>query len=484
MILIAYGLLQLGFFAAANDKICDDIHRLSCAPGVYDDGTGSARKSTEVTDQVGKFNEELSKAGREKFTKILIETENVQFRKAVLSGTGLALNEVCKNAEEDPSKACIDLMGEGLTELAMKKLGGQVGMGNLMNPYSQSLSDEDFIIEASEFKEVEKFLLEKTKMIVRTEEIERKVREKVFPRVKAMLVKKIASMVSDQNARKLLMDKVKSIRYVGANCSEDFTGRQSISGILIPNAIYLPKSNSFKYCAARALNNSSEFAMAAVIAHELSHSVDPCNIGVGPSDYVFQYKGAKTREEAEEMFPFKGVVGCLRKPESLGAMFMDQPGQMYGMLPPGQVQPPMGGRPGPQNKPNEVKQFKSFCYPIAMDQINESFADWMATEILPDYISENYPNLTRQQLRNGYSNVWRGSCYMPNVNMGYGVSGPSFDFHPSPDKRSNGMILVHPKIRSQMGCEGQAEERIYCPPEVQKPMSEEKPLKKKEEATK
>ena len=35
--------LSLGLNALADsDKVCDDLYRLTCAPGTYDDGTGSA----------------------------------------------------------------------------------------------------------------------------------------------------------------------------------------------------------------------------------------------------------------------------------------------------------------------------------------------------------------------------------------------------------------------------------------------------------
>lgn len=483
---------------AASDKVCEDLHRFSCAPGTYNDGTGLGGKEAVGREAGKKVKSELVDLAREQFKKKLKDKDAVQFRKMALSGTGLVLNDqACKDAVENPSDECVDLMSDGLTDLAVKKLlpvPMQSGMYG-----GPSMRDEAFILESAQFKEVVDAMLEKTKSSVKAEETDKKIREKVFPKVQALLLKKIETMVDDEKTRKMLTDKVKAIRYTGSDCSED--GRATIAGILVQNAMYNSVRNSFKYCAGSDLSNNSEFKMVFTIAHELSHGVDPCGVGIGPTDFVFSYKGAKTRSDAENMFPFKGVAQCLRRPDSIGAissdeLYMGTPNP-YGMNMGGMGYP--GGYPGgqPMGPPNGVGQmpgsnpygqqkpslpFKGFCN-MVHDQITESFADWMAAEILPDYIAENYPNLSREQLRNGYSNVWRGECTTMLAQSADGKLLQYFDVHPETEKRNNTILLVNPKIRQQMGCSATLEDKVYCAVVSQAPNTKAQPDVKTPEAT-
>jgi hypothetical protein len=85
------------------------------------------------------------------------------------------------------------------------------------------------------------------------------------------------------------------------------------------------------------------------------------------------------------------------------------------------------------------------------DQIGESFSDWLASEVLPRYIEKNFSHLSRDQIRNGYSNVFRGMCSNMNpasTNV-FGMPDP----HPTIQARVNKILLAHPDVRRQLGCE-------------------------------
>jgi hypothetical protein len=63
--------------------------------------------------------------------------------------------------------------------------------------------------------------------------------------------------------------------------------------------------------------------------------------------------------------------------------------------------------------------------------------------------------LTQQQIRNGYSNAFRGLCES-DVNDG------QFDSHPPLERRVDYLELMQPQIRQQMGCPPTVAGRTYC----------------------
>jgi hypothetical protein len=83
------------------------------------------------------------------------------------------------------------------------------------------------------------------------------------------------------------------------------------------------------------------------------------------------------------------------------------------------------------------------------DQIGESVSDWLASEVLPEYIAKHHPKLTRDQYRTGYSNAFRGDCNNANPMPPFHPPG---DPHPPNSERVNKIILANPQVRRQMGC--------------------------------
>jgi hypothetical protein len=209
--------------------------------------------------------------------------------------------------------------------------------------------------------------------------------------------------------------------------------------------------------------------MVQTIAHEMSHSIDPCRIGQGLAA-PFKFKEGATQEEAEQSFPVGDVISCLRKPESIMALreprqpVVSYVGPGYGGIgSPRQdrkaKQVPYGAYgygtysavpPQPQAAGGEPPGFDGFCQ---RDQINEAFCDYMAAEVMPQYMSAHHPQLTRAQLRNGYGNAWRGVCAQDESMMGT---------HPPIKRRNDFLLLMQPQIREQMGCGPNVANRVYC----------------------
>ena len=94
---------------------------------------------------------------------------------------------------------------------------------------------------------------------------------------------------------------------------------------------------------------------------------------------------------------------------------------------------------------------------ISGDQIGESFADWLAAEILPRYVEKHLPSMSESEKRIGYANTYKPLCHPSESSEEVG-----FDPHPSTERRLNAIFLVNPKIRQQMGCKEPSREYTYC----------------------
>lgn len=464
-------LLSQAVLAVASDTVCEDLHRLSCAPGTYDDGTGVGKSESVYNKERFEIIDKVSNLTREKFATALKNPRANHFRKIVLSATGLSLNPECDGADLKPSQDCLVLMAEGAANIAIKKMFASSPSSNTLTP-SGRIEDQAFLVESDPFLKIENEIFLSAKKEMGLDELEKKIRTKIFPQIRDLLIQQIEASVQNPKLRKELTDKISAITFEGSICGAGDSKIKNIAGLLNANAFQHPVGNRFQYCAGHSFLNSSEFRIARTLAHELSHAIDPCGITRGPQDYTFKYKDNLTRAQAQEQFPFPGILQCLRGKDSVNAKFVRQVRTQVAMPVGTNIGNGLGGAVyknggayGPLSNddpdldtdmieiPNET--FQLFC---KGDQITEAFSDWMAAEITPKYISKNFPNLSTQQYRFGYSNVWRGQCNDSDMQSGAGI-GQS---HPVTERRNNYILLMQPQIRSQMGCPPTVVARKYC----------------------
>lgn len=450
-------LTKLSVANSGEDLVCENLAKLTCAPGDYNDGTGTARNATLDDDEMKKIQSKVIARAKEKFKSILSDPKNTSFRSAVLSAAGLSVNTECQGAEDiaKPTESCLNLLLTGIGDITAKKMMAfQPDFRKYKPDESGNFSDEVYVVDSREFAKVEEQILAEMKPELKIDELDKKVKEVVFPKVKELLMAKIPTMVQNPALQRKLLNKIREIEFDGSNCPfRDRESKEKLSDFLIPNAFYMPNQKDFKYCSGLALQNKSEFQIAFIIAHELTHSIDPCGVSMGPHDFTFRYPPGLNKKQAETVYPLADVIGCLRGAESVLAMdlntFEEKKRQevLRQMRVPQQPNDPQDdGPPDPTNR-------SYFCN--RDDQITEALPDWMAAEILPDYMKANHSELTQEQFRKGYSNVWRGLC---NDN-----SDEMFDEHPHIERRINNNLLVQPKIRQQMGCsEALPPDRVYC----------------------
>ncbi|MGZ3804367.1 MAG: hypothetical protein ACXVB4_09175 [Pseudobdellovibrionaceae bacterium] len=437
--------------------LCNELARFSCAPGNYKDQTGFVKSSTEIQRFMSNYSEKSRVQLNEKFKKILNDPENSYFKELAISGLGLKNSPQCSSSKANDVTACQENLLEGLTALVQKQ-----ALSPLMPTASLqrmgSLSDAGYILQNEIYQGVLNDLNRQAQTDLSNPEVEKKIKEKIFPNIKSLIAERINQLSIPDEQKKFMINKVKSIQFAGSNCSEigggnghGGSGGQLISTLLIPNAFYDPGRNTFKYCSGFLLQSTSEFQIAMFIAHELSHSIDPCGLSSGPSDMSFKYKNSDDLKKMEQEFPLKNIISCLRDPRSVEARNLAA-GQGQGVTPNGYGGGYPGGAGMAQGPPSPLKP--SFC---VSDQITESFADWMAAEVMPQYIEKNY-KLTPEQYREGYANVFRTSCWAyPDTSDNF-----NWDVHPAIGRRINKILLVNPKLRTQMGCPEKHPENIYC----------------------
>jgi hypothetical protein len=452
-------LISSSTFAEAQSGLCENLSHFSCSPGIQNDGTGVARSGAETKKATEAF-DELRPHVEQKFKRLLENPENTEFRRLALSTTGLNDAPYCKSIKKEDLDKCNYDIATGLTRLTRRKLTLNNKIENMaeMNDLrSKSLLIENDVF-ASVIKDIDKEVGEKYGQPKIAERIEKKI----FPEILKLLVKKIQSLPIDEKAKTAIEKKITAIRFAGTDCSDSSGG--GLSKHFHPNANYSPELNSFRVCHGLFVENSSDFHLAGVIAHELAHAIDPCIIAKYPEKYGFDYKHTDSVDNLDDDYPISGLLGCLRSDRSIAAKRMND----------GIYNNPHRG------KSKNEKDFYSHCN---SDQITESTCDWYAMEILPEFIQQNHPNLTKEQWQIGFSNVFRPGC--TDKKRTDKEKEKDQDEHPELTDRIDRIFLQNPTVREKMGCIKPHSKFVYCDPnnvEFLKQIAEEKRSTKKTKA--
>lgn len=450
---------------AEVSPLCEDLARFSCAPGSFKDATGAVKSASEFQRSLTAWGEKSRLQVNEKFKKILENPENAYFQELAVAGLGLKNSPQCSSSVPSDVSACRENVVEGLTLLAQKQALLPLMSLPVMNRMS-SLSDTTYILQNEVYQGVVRDLNKQLEADLSNPDMEGKIKDKIFPGVKELMVERIGELSIPEEQKKFMINKIRSIQFAGTNCSEiggPYKDGPAISSLLVPNAFYNAGRNIFKFCSGFLLQSTSEFQIAKIIGHELSHAIDPCLIAFGPTDMGFKYKNSVSLQKMEQEFPFRNVLSCLRDPRSIEAKNLNrdpllapsagQVGSGYPSPPGGRPAPTPGGTQGGMGQGPGPKP-ASFC---GEDQITESFSDWLGVEILPRYIEKNF-KLTPEQYREGYANANRLDCWT------YPDTSDNFNSEPHPaiGKRINKILLVNPKVRGQMGCPPSHSEWVYC----------------------
>ena len=430
----------------SDPEYCKDMSKLACrTPGTFNDGTGTVYSEEDSKARLDPIREKMKKD----FQKDILNALKNKDPKLDL------IRQLAKQAtlQTDSPDCAQDLVKQNrdacylrISSMLSERLSAGLfanGMGPMRMMTNAGVDFEslkDLTSNATFSSLIEPSFKKGIKLLV-DEKADRKVDKEVFPRVKKLIIQKITETVKSPVQQQALIRKINNISYGGSTCG----GIGSKSGVrpyLVENAYYDPNAQEFHFCNGFLIKNNSEFAMAMVISHELTHSIDPCSIDKpkGAAAIQYQYKEIKTVEAAEAQNPFSGVISCLRSVESVGANRVK-----YNYSKESGIEPVLMENP--------------FCG--GADQIGEGFSDWMASEILPQYIEQYHSNLSTNQKAIGVSNTFRNLCSNMAIN-GFQPNEPSWDVHSKSEDRLNRIIMANPDTRSMIGCKVPVTEPHHC----------------------
>lgn len=186
-------------------------------------------------------------------------------------------------------------------------------------------------------------------------------------------------------------------------------------GLITRNDVYYLRTSDEKsrirIGGAMLFTVQSEYNLAFTLAHELAHSIDPCEL----------------REAKIDILSYKELNACFGVSET---------------------------------------DLTAECKPEG--KISEIFSDWMATHIVVDILNRRFRELSNDQLRTAIYNSVRDLCSFEPEGSSSTIAKTENDHneknsseknnyilssdHPSPSFRVNHIFSMHPTIRKYLGC--------------------------------
>jgi len=444
-------------FTSTEDRICFDLHGPTCAPGELSDPTGKSRAQNYTIFDRHEFEKSINLEIASQVDKTLEDSKNRKFYEVAAEAFSVDGLPECTEIQNLDCK-------KRVSEALKNQLRQEIFYNDFVSKSEFKIQDLTSISYLSEHQVMAKLrgnLQTSADRYLNNHKVMDKIKNEVFPNVQGLLVEWLKEVLPPGKARDNLIFKVDHIEFKGFDCTND---EINVPRDLEPGGTYLSVGNAVTYCKGSLHYTDSLFAIVRTLAHELSHSIDPCYIQFYLEKRKFKYSGT-SQIDMEREYPFKNIISCLRDKRSAEAKRLNPPSPASnsyytpisggaGVVPPSQ--PPQAGAP----------QF-DFCniqnngVVTNGDQIGEVMCDWVAAEILPRYIEKYYTNLTTQDFRLGYLNSFRHWCYPQKQR-----NNDEFTTHPSFEKRANSILLANPKIREQMGCSKDLPGTLYCDPKM------------------
>ncbi|HEX4925982.1 MAG TPA: hypothetical protein VFV50_17955 [Bdellovibrionales bacterium] len=347
---------------------------------------------------------------------LLKDAANVKHKKTLLK-----VSELPECESDENSDGCIEALAQGMAAKYESRLvSGQTTMG-LSLAQGAKLSDLTSILEAQPFKDAAAKFVEAYKAKAGEAEIAARAEKDVFGRVKDVMVLQIQESVAQEAARTLLVERIKALQWGGSNCGPD-----GLTSIMTPEVFLSMKDNKVYFCRGVSRLGNSEYHLAYLIAREMAHFVGPCGVTRGKNVPLFKYSQPNKAESSEQEFPFKGVLTCLRGRTSAYAQ------RGLGL-----------------SRESAVLCDKS-------DQISETFADWLAAEVMSDYIPKYFDKHSKQEKKSGVISLMRSQC-TPGTRQELADRIPV-------EERFNRILLSNPDIRTALGCKVKPLDIAYCAP--------------------
>jgi hypothetical protein len=444
-------LVALAILIFANQSIaasiCSDLAAQTCAQGEHNDGTGVSSLTAPfdfMNSEILRINPKL----KIEFSRILSGNAGADLRQLAITAYKFEQEPDCQNTGDNVN--CLDLISDQMFNTYIARQFG--GVSQTRVALSNSALAELHLVSDLRYLQIEKSIADEQKALV-PKSIIKNIEQNVYPKVLALLKARIRSLPIAHKQKNSILNKIGSVKFAGADCTAVGAANSQLAQAFLPNAFYNPENNTFAFCLGYLRISTSEFNIVHTIAHELSHSIDPCSISSKTSVVPVSKKFSNTK--IDDSYLRKNFISCLRSSRSAGAKHF-------------QDDAPLATNPAEGSAYNDTARL------CGKDQINETVADWFAAEIVSEYSENHLTNLSVAQKQAGFANIMRPTCLEVLETE---------DRHPSAVDRINGILLTQPKLRAQMGCDGDVPNKNYCSldnPELLK----EKPLKSGSESEK
>lgn len=290
-----------------------------------------------------------------------------------------------------------------------------------------------------------------------------------------------------------MIERVKSVKI--NIVSPDNSKEMASHGCELPNAAYDLEKHEFKACPQ--VLNFPEGSLIGVIGHELGHSIDPCSSALdfakdgakfpdwmdtlaNSSQGPVAFKGIKAKDN-----PFANVISCLQSPSSIHVqipsrekLISEANSQLKKLNQSADGEGLDATAARLEDKVSSLKQnyddFKGCSQLTNSILIDESFADWMSSQVVADKIS-NLPADKASEIAFAstgllYSTACpdiasqayaKATAAAPNCKtlknfseLGKGHIDSSELPHPEQSQRVNRIFYAKPEIKKALACQG------------------------------
>ncbi|MNL08431.1 hypothetical protein D3C87_1291500 [compost metagenome] len=328
--------------------------------------------------------------------------------------------------------------------------------------------------------------------------------EGIFSDVQDRMVQVLRNRRTRENAKAIdnMIARITTVKISTADATD--LASPAVKGCDIPNAGYNPRDHQITLCPQ--LMNLPDATIFSILAHELTHPIDPCSmamsytreqgvIAIAEKDFRFEEPPPKDpffTSIKVDANPFKSTIACLQKPESMGVKIPAMESVIASTIK--ETEDAMGTKEevaAYQDDSNadvtdllraqldeKVQGIRTYypefkqCFNLSGNgHLTEGFADWMSTQVLKQKISD-IPDSGKAKTYANESQMFFLAMSCPNVSqaalsvvrplMQKKCGGQIFDLktrgvvetdtHPGSARRANRLIYAPAEIQKALGC--------------------------------
>jgi hypothetical protein len=401
LLLVALVSLSYPMVALAID--CNNLEQEICKDGSFNDGTGTVTLPSNSKDKITEF----------------ILNNQADLEKELLNDLKDSDSELFKKASGIFKTQDRSVLVQKMIEwFGISQKNKIEKITSLAESQGYSVDDLSDLLTEPDFTEAFIHLENKAQKKIEKSENLNTAKTKVFPRVKKTLLKRIDNLPISEKDREEFRKAIKEIEFGGADCGG------GLAVVYEPSAYIGNKK--FNVCGGLLQDGLfTEYTLAFTLAHELSHSVDPCN---------YSLRVLEDRRSKQVSYPLPDLIACLSDEKSLGLKVNNK---------------------GDASVPEDGDD-------CIMTRIGEATADTFAADVLADYMDQYAENLSPAQKIVAVENAGRIFCTDRNYKAAdRDLPRDPNKPHPTDDVRLNRILAQQPQLRAILGC-AKKEEHKYC----------------------